>query len=150
MDSPFQQYLGTNYVPTVDEAKEIQDLVEISGQKLRCIDTEIGQLQRQLDLLQAKQSGIHDFAEQHRALLSPARKLTQDIVEEIFLACLPEDRNPYVNATEAPMLLTRICSSWRRIALSTPRIWSAIHIVLPNIIRGQYPVPNYLSMEKNS
>ncbi|KAF8975118.1 hypothetical protein BDQ17DRAFT_281405 [Cyathus striatus] len=48
MDSPFQQYLGTNYVPAVDEAKKIQDLVEISGQKLRCIDTEIDQLQRQL------------------------------------------------------------------------------------------------------
>ncbi|KAF8997440.1 hypothetical protein BDQ17DRAFT_1363361 [Cyathus striatus] len=148
MDSPFQQYLRTNYVPTVDEAKQIQDLLEISGQKLRCIDTEIDQLQQQLDVLQAKRSGIHEFAEQHRALLSPVRKLTQDIVGEIFIACLPEDRNPYMSAMEAPMLLTQICSSWRRIALSTPRIWSAIHIVLPNIIRGAYPVPNYLVEEE--
>ncbi|KAF8979961.1 hypothetical protein BDQ17DRAFT_1213332, partial [Cyathus striatus] len=123
MDSPFQQYLDTNYVPTVDEAKRIQDVLEISGHSLRCIDTEIDKLQRQLDLLQAKRSGIINFDEQHRALLSPARKLTQDIVEEIFIACLPEDRNPYVNSMEAPMLLTQICSSWRRIALSTPRIW---------------------------
>ncbi|KAF8979962.1 hypothetical protein BDQ17DRAFT_1291908 [Cyathus striatus] len=127
MDSPFQQYLG---------------------QELRCIDTEIDQLQRQLDLLQEKRSGIHDFAEQHRALLSPVRKLTRDIVEEIFIACLPEDRNPYMSAMEAPVLLTRICSSWRRITLSTPRIWSAIYIALPDIIRGEYPVPNHLSMEE--
>ncbi|KAF8983188.1 hypothetical protein BDQ17DRAFT_1290478 [Cyathus striatus] len=148
MDSPFQQYLRTNYVPTVDEAKQVQDLLEISGQKLRCIDTEIDQLKRQLDMLQEKRLGIHVFAEQHRALLSPARKLTQDIVEEIFIACLPEDRNPHMNVMEAPMILTQICSSWRRIALSTPRIWSAIHIVLPNIIRGTYPVPNYLLMEE--
>ncbi|KAF8997046.1 hypothetical protein BDQ17DRAFT_1248965 [Cyathus striatus] len=148
MDSPFQQYLDTNYMPTVDEAKHIQALLEISGQSLRRIDTEIDQLQRQLDLLQEKRFGIHDFAERHRALLSPARKLTQDIVEEIFIACLPEGRNPYMNATEAPMLLTRICSSWKRIALSTPRIWSAIHIVLPDIRKVEYPVPNYFSMEE--
>ncbi|KAF8991097.1 hypothetical protein BDQ17DRAFT_313287 [Cyathus striatus] len=148
MDSPFQQYLGTNYMSTVDEAKHIQDLLEISGQNLLCIDTEIDQVQRQLDLLQEKRSGIHDFAEQHRALLSPARKLTQDIVEEIFIACLPEDRNSYMNSMEDPMLLTQICSSWRRIALSTPRIWSAIHIVLPNIIIGKYSVPNNLLKEE--
>ncbi|KAF8988742.1 hypothetical protein BDQ17DRAFT_1373884 [Cyathus striatus] len=53
-----------------------------------------------------------------------------------------------MSATEAPMLLTQICSSWRRIALSTPRIWSSIHIVLPNIIRGAYPVRNYLVEEE--
>ncbi|KIM37044.1 hypothetical protein M413DRAFT_423882 [Hebeloma cylindrosporum] len=32
---------------------------------------------------------------------------------------------------EAPMLLTVICSHWRRVALSTPRIWAAIHIPIP-------------------
>ncbi|KAF8997443.1 hypothetical protein BDQ17DRAFT_858716 [Cyathus striatus] len=122
MDSPFQQHLGNNYVPTVNEANQIQDLLKISDQSLHCIDAEIDQLQRQVDLLQEKRSILHGFAEQHRALLSPARKLTQDIIEEIFIACLPENRTPYMSAMEAPMLLTRICSSWRRIALSTPRI----------------------------
>ncbi|KAF8975690.1 hypothetical protein BDQ17DRAFT_243512 [Cyathus striatus] len=55
-----------------------------------------------------------------------------------------------MSAMEAPMLLTRICSSWRRIALSTPRIWSAIHIVLPNIIIERQPVPNYHIKERTT
>ena len=33
--------------------------------------------------------------------------------------------------SDSPLLLTRICSSWRAIALSSPRIWSKVYIPLP-------------------
>ena len=36
-----------------------------------------------------------------------------------------------MSSSESPVLLTRICRSWRAIALSSPRIWSKIHIPLP-------------------
>ncbi|KAJ7090835.1 hypothetical protein B0H15DRAFT_837055 [Mycena belliarum] len=36
-----------------------------------------------------------------------------------------------MNATEAPLLLGRICSAWRAISYATPRLWSALHIVEP-------------------
>ncbi|KAF8991086.1 hypothetical protein BDQ17DRAFT_1433300 [Cyathus striatus] len=62
MDSPFQQHLGTNYVPTVNEANQIQDSLEISDQSFHCINAEINQLQQQVDLLQEKQSILHGFA----------------------------------------------------------------------------------------
>jgi hypothetical protein len=32
---------------------------------------------------------------------------------------------------EAPLLLGRICSSWRKIVLCTPRLWSSLHITVP-------------------
>ncbi|KAF9014312.1 hypothetical protein BDQ17DRAFT_1342489 [Cyathus striatus] len=133
MDSPFQQHLGTNYVPSVDEAKQIQDFLEISSKEVHAIDVEINQLHQQLELLQAKRLKLSDLAEQHRALLSPVRRLSRDILEAIFLACFPTDRNPCMSATEAPMLLTQVSSSWRNIAHSTPRLWAAIHIVLPSV-----------------
>ncbi|KAF8154557.1 hypothetical protein B0H34DRAFT_528672 [Crassisporium funariophilum] len=31
----------------------------------------------------------------------------------------------------SPMLLTHICSGWRHIAHSTPRLWCTIHIAIP-------------------
>ncbi|KAJ7022722.1 hypothetical protein C8F04DRAFT_1137129 [Mycena alexandri] len=67
----------------------------------------------------------------HKALLSPLRRLPLDIIQEIFLACIPTHRNCVMSASEAPVLLGRICSSWRAIALSTPRLWSRLHIVEP-------------------
>ncbi|KAF9002459.1 hypothetical protein BDQ17DRAFT_1356893, partial [Cyathus striatus] len=61
------------------------------------------------------------------------KHLPIDVLQEIFVACLPTDRNPCMAAFEAPMLLTRICSSWRRLVHSIPFLWSAIHIVLPPV-----------------
>ncbi|KAF8988460.1 hypothetical protein BDQ17DRAFT_1257659, partial [Cyathus striatus] len=65
------------------------------------------------------------------ALLSPVHRLSQDILEEIFPACFPTDHNPCISATEAPMLLTQICSSWKTIAHSTPKLWAAIQLFFP-------------------
>ncbi|KAF7338679.1 hypothetical protein MVEN_02094500 [Mycena venus] len=37
-----------------------------------------------------------------------------------------------MSASEAPVLLGRICSSWRAISLSTPCLWAKVHIVEPS------------------
>ncbi|KAF9009955.1 hypothetical protein BDQ17DRAFT_1219718, partial [Cyathus striatus] len=81
-----------------------------------------------------KKSKIYDLAEKYQTLISPARRLTEDILQEILLACLPEDHNPCINAAEAPILLTHICSAWRSIAHRTPWLWAAIHIPIPSAI----------------
>ncbi|KAF9009963.1 hypothetical protein BDQ17DRAFT_1273630 [Cyathus striatus] len=129
----FRQHQAANYVPSIEEIEEIKSLLKVSAQELEDIDSSIEQLQRQLCNLKTKRSEVYSIIEQQRAFLSPARRLGRDVLEEIFLACLPENENPCVSTTEAPMLLTHICSSWRSIAHSTPRLWAAIHIVLPNI-----------------
>ncbi|KAK7040828.1 hypothetical protein VNI00_009424 [Paramarasmius palmivorus] len=63
------------------------------------------------------------------------RRLPQDVLSEIFLQCLPKNRLPLNSIAEAPLLLTRVCRSWRSIALSTPRLWRAIHLAPPGISR---------------
>ncbi|KAJ7764308.1 hypothetical protein B0H16DRAFT_1526680, partial [Mycena metata] len=67
----------------------------------------------------------------YNALLSPIRRLPLDVMQEIFLACTSTHRNCVMSALEAPVLLGRICSSWRSIALSTPRLWARLHVVEP-------------------
>ncbi|KAJ7022051.1 hypothetical protein C8F04DRAFT_1139261 [Mycena alexandri] len=37
-----------------------------------------------------------------------------------------------MSATEAPVLLGRLCSSWRAISLSTPRLWATLHVCEPS------------------
>ncbi|KAF7370257.1 hypothetical protein MSAN_00656800 [Mycena sanguinolenta] len=63
----------------------------------------------------------------------PFRRLPRDIIEAIFLACLPAHRNCVMSAQEAPVLLGRICSSWRAISFSAPRLWSRLHVAKPTV-----------------
>ncbi|KAF9009943.1 hypothetical protein BDQ17DRAFT_1273604 [Cyathus striatus] len=139
MEYMLQRYPGTNYVPSIGETRQIKDLLEAADNNIHEIEVEIDHLRRRLDLLQEERAKIVGIAKQYRSLISPARRLGRDILEEIFLACLPVDRNPCMSIAEAPMLLTHICNSWRNIAHSVPRLWSAIHIVLPNTLLDKYP-----------
>ncbi|KAJ7269535.1 hypothetical protein C8J57DRAFT_1716624 [Mycena rebaudengoi] len=71
-----------------------------------------------------------DLQRQLNTLLDPLARLPLEISSEIFLLCLPEDcRCP--NTSHAPMLLLNICGIWRDIALSTPSLWSALHVEFP-------------------
>ncbi|KAJ7646462.1 hypothetical protein FB45DRAFT_890525, partial [Roridomyces roridus] len=130
MASPFTTRFGTNYCPTDEEIVAIQSLIIGPSLRVHALDDEIAALHQKLDALKEERDGVIAYVESHKALLSPVRRLPLDIVQEIFVTCLP-DRNCVMSATEAPMLLGRICSSWRAISLSTPRIWSKLHIVEP-------------------
>ncbi|KAF8961828.1 hypothetical protein BDZ97DRAFT_1663533, partial [Flammula alnicola] len=67
--------------------------------------------------------------------LSPARSLPSDVLHEIFYHCLPTHRNLIISASEAPILLTHICGSWRCIALDSPRIWAKLYIPIQGNFR---------------
>ncbi|KAJ7022093.1 hypothetical protein C8F04DRAFT_245444 [Mycena alexandri] len=57
----------------------------------------------------------------------------------------PTHRNRVMSAVEAPVLLGRICRSWR--SLTTPRLWSRLHVVEPSWRAGA-PLAQY--WRKNS
>ncbi|KAJ7437750.1 hypothetical protein FB451DRAFT_1450356 [Mycena latifolia] len=131
MSSPFTSKLGTNYCPRDEEIAEIKALFIEPTLRLEDLDHRIADLQNALDKLVDEHTRISTYVEAHKALISPARRLPLDILEEIFVACLPTHRNCVMSAVEAPVLLGRVCGSWRSISLLTPRLWSRVHVVEP-------------------
>ena len=67
-------------------------------------------------------------------------RLHVEILTEIFLFCLPLRTpsesprmfrtGPSVSRNEAPILLCHVCSSWRRIALQTPALWTCLFMAV--------------------
>ncbi|KAJ7634594.1 hypothetical protein FB45DRAFT_470160 [Roridomyces roridus] len=129
MDSPLAAKLGTNYCPTAEEAVEIQAFLAQPLRQMKCLDSKIADLQHALNKLLEEREGLGSIVQSHEALLSPIRRMPADIMHEIFLACLPTHRNCVMDASEAPLLLGRVCSAWRTLLLTTPRLWASLHIV---------------------
>ncbi|KAJ7157197.1 hypothetical protein C8R46DRAFT_1165600 [Mycena filopes] len=129
--SPFAPKLGTNYCPLDEELSQIHGLLVEPLSRLKELDGQIADLQRAMDELEAERDAVEAFIAPHKALISPVRRLPLDIIQEIFVACLPTHRNCVMSAVEAPVLLGRICSAWRAISITTPRLWSRLHIVEP-------------------
>ncbi|KAJ7797549.1 hypothetical protein B0H14DRAFT_3887024 [Mycena olivaceomarginata] len=141
MSSPFASRLGTNYSAQDKEIDEIKALLVEPSQKLKRLNDEIDVMRKALDKFVEERDILSTYVDAHRALISPVRRLHLDILEAIFIACLPTHRNCVMSAQEAPVILGRICSSWRAISLKTPRLWSRLHIVEPNYPNYPYNSP---------
>ncbi|PBK84191.1 hypothetical protein ARMGADRAFT_943917, partial [Armillaria gallica] len=68
-----------------------------------------------------------------KALLNPVRGLPQDILIEIFAACIPSrieiavsNEFDCLDTKNAPWVLSQVCASWRSTALATAKLWSCI------------------------
>ena len=112
-----------NELPSELNLQETMQLRLRATEDLLHIDTEI-------ERLMAKREQVQRSLDIYNIILSPARRLLPDILREIFYHCIVRTY-PILSAMEAPMVLTRVCSLWRSVALSSPRIWTRLHIPLP-------------------
>ncbi|KAJ7499941.1 hypothetical protein FB451DRAFT_47903 [Mycena latifolia] len=131
--SSFVTKLGTNYTPSDEEIVRIQDLLVEPSSRLQRLEDQIADLHKVVVQLTEERDKLGGFVEAHKALLFPIRRLPLDVLQEIFVACIPTHRNCVMSACEAPVLLGRICSSWRAISLCTPRLWARLHIAEPTL-----------------
>ena len=53
-----------------------------------------------------------------------------ELVQKIFLHCLPGDEYTRPDHRSGPLLVAQVCSSWRHVALKTPRLWCSLWIQL--------------------
>ncbi|KAJ6564140.1 hypothetical protein B0H19DRAFT_942658 [Mycena capillaripes] len=119
-ESPFVRWLNTNYALTDAEIDDIRaHLVPFQAELMR-LDVLIS------DLILQRQR-VKDHIHAHMVLTSHLRRLPQEVIENIFLDCLPTHRNAIMSTSEAPLLLCRICSQWRSIAVSLPWLWASLH-----------------------
>ncbi|KIM41451.1 hypothetical protein M413DRAFT_445447 [Hebeloma cylindrosporum] len=123
LDQMLTELSRNNELPPESKLQETIQLRSQANEDLRQIDMEIQHLVAKREQVQ-RSLGIFN------AILSPARRLLPDILREIFYHCVVQPY-PILSATEAPMVLTRVCSLWRSVALSSPRIWTRLHIPIP-------------------
>jgi hypothetical protein len=91
------------------------------------LDEEISRLQKAMDYLQNERQKLEASLDEYRSLAGPIRTIPPEILSEIFSHCLVDDTE-IIDVAKAPLLLTFACSRWRTVAISTPRLWSSVHV----------------------
>ncbi|KAF8962471.1 hypothetical protein BDZ97DRAFT_1113145 [Flammula alnicola] len=100
--------------------------------RLAKIEEELASIELRARNLRQDKEDLNRSIDTYRCLISPMRRLPPDILREIFISCLPDDRNPTMSNDEAPMLLSQVSSHWRSVAMTTPGLWASLHIAVPN------------------
>ena len=123
-------YLCNNQPPSDEnDAREMKALREKPLEELSTINVEIERIEAVLDSPR-KRAKIQKYIDECNTILAPVQRPSLDVWTVIFTHCLVTHRNPIMGASEAPILLTRVCRDWRSIALTTPQIWSKLYIPL--------------------
>ncbi|KJA21406.1 hypothetical protein HYPSUDRAFT_42054 [Hypholoma sublateritium FD-334 SS-4] len=115
-----KELLAGNRAPTDEERNlALQCFGEVDA-KLSAVHETIRSMKEKLRILEREEETLLEAAEPYKRILSPFRRLPEDIIREIFSACLEPGRNPTMSNRNAPMLLTQISSGLRQIAITTP------------------------------
>ncbi|KAJ7183776.1 hypothetical protein C8R46DRAFT_1308768, partial [Mycena filopes] len=122
------RHTETSYTPT--SCRRIHQLVVAPMDEITRVDQDIAALQVTLDRLSRRRERLTEFVEAHLALVSAKRRLPEDILREIFAASLPTECHSLMSRTrDSPLVFTYVCSEWRRVAFSMPRLWTTFHIM---------------------
>lgn len=106
--------------------------------KICLVDKRILSLHQQLAALESEKALLNNSVRPHDLVLSPIRRVPDDVLREIFLDCLPPEMERYLfvtSASHAPMLLTHVCRRWRRVSTSYSLLWRWVSVSL-NAIGG--------------
>ncbi|KAF7331290.1 F-box domain-containing protein [Mycena kentingensis (nom. inval.)] len=132
MQSPIQNLLHTNAVPSPGETACIRDFLSATAEpELIRLEAEVARLQELLALATTKRDEHRAFTAAHRAVISPTRFVPDDILRVIFVETLPQNRDTALCADEGPLLLAQICKRWLAVALTTPRLWASMYLSIP-------------------
>jgi hypothetical protein len=129
--TPVPDLLGGNYVVSEFHAQMICDTISAAQADISRLDGEITRLQVVLDGLTNKRDALQTYTHSHTALVAPIRRLPPEVLSEIFLRYNDKNSLSYLQRLNtAPLLLGSVCSRWRAIALSTPRLWTSFALAI--------------------
>ncbi|KAF9042197.1 hypothetical protein BJ165DRAFT_1595496 [Panaeolus papilionaceus] len=145
IDPQFKPYLKNNDLPGIEilnkaAKSKIKPLID-----LQSLEKDVHALEMVLNNTRIRMELVKQTLAVYGIILAPIRRLSDDVLAEIFCHCIPTTRNARPFVSEAPMVLTLVCKKWRRTALLTPRLWSTLHI--PGIFNynpiATHPDPSY-------
>ncbi|RDB27466.1 hypothetical protein Hypma_004095 [Hypsizygus marmoreus] len=139
-ESRYRHLLSTNDEPPDLEVAEIRKIIAQRQSNLSKLEMRIAELQEMLQPLTAQHRREENILAHFCAVVAPVRRLPRDILIEIFLYTRNWRRaegflgeREFMSTpvgplpTPSPLVITHVCSQWRRVALSMPVLWATIH-----------------------
>lgn len=132
------ELLRSNHSPLDHELAEMRQIVTAHTERLLALGAtkETLGLHQPPKQLKAEAKRLTREIAQLKRITSSIRRLPDDVLSEIFLAGLDENLlvkeclSHFSNMRRAPWIFTTVCSRWRNVALSFPRLWSTITLQL--------------------
>ncbi|KAF9065463.1 hypothetical protein BDP27DRAFT_54421 [Rhodocollybia butyracea] len=136
---PFQLRTNLDFAEMSKMSKEFADV----NQDIEDCEAEVHRLQSHIMFLQNHRQRLDEYKTCLRSLMSPIRKLPNELVLRIFdCACTINDLTTGKLATMPALTISCVCTHWQDLAKSTPQLWSRIRVNLTamRLDRPEFPI----------
>ncbi|KAJ7654600.1 hypothetical protein DFH06DRAFT_1047337 [Mycena polygramma] len=124
--------LNSNQPPEDSEIGFIRSAISETDAPLSRLDEEISRLRKALKALEEEHASLSNYRTQNAMILSPLRRMPSELLCEIFSWTIPLITDALdmgrLDMGVSPWVLTRISSHWRRVSVTTPSLWSLVHV----------------------
>ncbi|KAF9003247.1 hypothetical protein BDQ17DRAFT_1192165, partial [Cyathus striatus] len=118
----------SNYVPPVSERSTIQACISASDIYIHTLEAALKSVQVVARDIQARLSNIRSYNEVQLALISPIRRLPDELLVEIFAYVQEGKISIFQNLRGQIWDLQYVCVHWRNLVLNTPLLWSSFEL----------------------
>lgn len=130
--SEIHHLLLTNDEPLDVEYDIVRGILATAEPALSDLDTEIARLEAALECAHRQRRELQKFIHEHKAILTPFRRLPPEIIAKIILHVYHYQDWPRAAVTldtsRGLWIFTRISRVWRDVALSFPKLWSYLRL----------------------
>jgi len=118
-------------LPSRSEEVQIRGIIRNADQRIARIDATSHRIHLVLEQLAHERRIIQEFADKHRVMIAPVWELPPEILSYILLLSLPVRVDLHEinrSALKGGLTVARVNRHWRNVAVSTPQLWTTIHI----------------------
>ncbi|KAJ7463733.1 hypothetical protein FB451DRAFT_1094888 [Mycena latifolia] len=136
--------LTSNDIPEVSETPSVLHVVSHTRSRIDLLDAQIESVRATLTKLSKERDQTEERLRVHQAIMSPVRRVPQELLCQIFSLTLPWSRR--INGQDVhqpPWHLGHVCARWRHVAIIYPALWRTFHVAHSpkSPITDRYPLP---------
>lgn len=146
--SEILKLVNSNDAPDENATTKVQSALADTSQELDLVSTRIASILSELPHLLKQRTQKDRKIEDYRRILHPIRKVPAEVLSQIFLNFVPDDgdeslsrdvEKSSIDQSETSWILSHVSSRWRAVALSSPQLWSAVHLGSSDFFAGKAP-----------
>ncbi|KAF4614190.1 hypothetical protein D9613_007582 [Agrocybe pediades] len=98
--------------------------IHTSSPKRAGVPLSLTKIQELTEMREQSQSSLKKL----ESLLAPIRRIPLELLDNIFIHCLPRERFMKPDITEAPISIMGVCRVWRDISINVPELWTSLDL----------------------
>lgn len=129
--SPWPERLHDHTLPSQPEIHAILAQIDKAEEVISLLDEDVSLLSELLQHLTTRRKAFHDHVQEHRRLISPLRRLPDELMSDIFVEYYRQKRasaSDLFIGQHALQPILRTSRRWRAVAMSTPELWTSVRM----------------------